>query len=118
MPLGTADTIRDAAINRGIGTSGLVGQAIQRSNIEETRDLGQALATARATLENTRQNRLTEFQKTLNAGALNPRSAPTSNKEIRDLLKPIALFKQSDGSIVIGFRNADGTLSTQSVTSA
>lgn len=44
-PLETLDQIRDALINRGIGSSGLAQQAIQRANLS---DLSTSLATARS----------------------------------------------------------------------
>lgn len=55
------DIQRDRAISQGIGASPLVGQAIQRRDIEQTRSLGQALGTSRAILEQQRQQRQSRF---------------------------------------------------------
>jgi len=57
----TTDVIRDRAIEQGIGASPLVGQAIQRRDIEQTRTLQQNVAASRALLASQREQRQTKF---------------------------------------------------------
>lgn len=63
MALEDNDVMRDDGISRGIGTSPLISQRIQRNNIEENRSLGAAIAESKATLENEREKRLLEARK-------------------------------------------------------
>ncbi len=66
MALGTNDLIRDNGISRGIGTSPLVSQTIQRNSIEELRSLRSAVAESQASIEGSREQHLQKAQREFN----------------------------------------------------
>ncbi len=83
------DQIRDALIGRGIGTSGLTSQAIQRANLPT---LGRELATSQGTLRNLQEQQTQQARASL-LKATKPVAKPSFN--IEDLMSKLPKTKQA-----------------------